>query len=87
MSARPIFVDTYLPAFRAAVVEGRAASIMCVYNAVNGVPGCASTDLLQARLRDQWHFTGYVVSDCGAVGDILAAIISRRRSAARRWPP
>ena len=64
-------LDTYLPAFRAAVVEGRAASIMCVYNAVNGVPGCASPDLLQARLRDQWHFTGYVVSDCGAVGDIL----------------
>jgi beta-glucosidase len=64
-------VDTYLPAFRATVVEGNAASVMCVYNAVNGVPGCASTDLLQTRLRDEWHFTGYVVSDCGAVGDIL----------------
>jgi beta-glucosidase len=63
-------VNTYLPAFRATVVEGNAESIMCVYNAVNGPPGCASTDLLQKRLRDQWHFQGYVVSDCGAVNDI-----------------
>jgi Glycosyl hydrolase family 3 N terminal domain/Fibronectin type III-like domain len=38
--------DTYLPAFRAAVVEGKVKSVMCVYNAVNGVPGCASEYLL-----------------------------------------
>ncbi len=63
-------VNTYLVAFRAAVTEGKADSIMCVYNSVDGVPGCASTDLLQKRLREQWGFQGYVVSDCGAVGDI-----------------
>ena len=63
-------VNTYLAAFRATVTEAKADSIMCVYNSVNGVPGCASTDLLQKRLRDQWGFQGYVVSDCGAVGDI-----------------
>ncbi|MEJ2109426.1 MAG: glycoside hydrolase family 3 C-terminal domain-containing protein [Acidobacteriota bacterium] len=63
-------VNTYLTAFRAAVVEGKAHSIMCVYNSVAGVPGCASEDLLQKRLRDQWGFHGYVVSDCGAVNDI-----------------
>jgi beta-glucosidase len=63
-------VDTYLAAFRATVVEGKADSIMCVYNAVNGAPGCASADLLQKRLREQWGFQGYVVSDCGAVNDI-----------------
>src|SRR4051812_15039167 len=65
-------VNTYLAAFRATVVEGKAASVMCVYNAVNGPPGCASTDLLQKRLRDEWGFQGYVVSDCGAVNDIYA---------------
>jgi beta-glucosidase len=65
-------VNTYLSAFRATVVEGKAASVMCVYNAVNGPPGCASTDLLQKRLRDEWGFQGYVVSDCGAVNDIYA---------------
>jgi beta-glucosidase len=64
-------VNTYLPAFRAAVVDGKADSIMCVYNAVNGIPGCASSDLLQKRLRDDWGFQGYVVSDCGAVSDIF----------------
>jgi beta-glucosidase-like glycosyl hydrolase len=64
-------VHTYLYAFKATVTEGKAGSIMCVYNAVDGVPGCASTDLLQRRLREQWGFTGYVVSDCGAIGDIF----------------
>jgi beta-glucosidase len=63
-------VNTYLPAFRASVIEGKAHSVMCVYNAVNGIPGCASSDLLQKRLRDEWGFSGYVVSDCGAVNDI-----------------
>jgi beta-glucosidase len=63
-------VNTYLAAFRAAVVEGKADSIMCAYNSVNGTPACASADLLQKRLREQWGFQGYVVSDCGAVDDI-----------------
>jgi beta-glucosidase len=63
-------VNTYLAAFRATVIEGKADSIMCVYNSVAGVPGCASTDLLQKRLREQWGFQGYVVSDCGAVNDV-----------------
>jgi beta-glucosidase len=62
---------TYLPAFRAAVIEGKAGSVMCVYNSVDGVPGCANTDLLQKRLRDEWGFKGYVVSDCDAVNDIF----------------
>jgi len=63
--------DTYLPAFRAAVTEGHAGSVMCAYNAVNGEPACASRFLLQHTLRGAWHFSGYVVSDCGAVHDIL----------------
>lgn len=62
--------ETYLPAFRATVVEGGARSVMCAYNAVNGVPACASKDLLQKTLREKWGFDGYVVSDCGAVYDI-----------------
>jgi beta-glucosidase len=62
--------DTYLPAFRAAVVEGRVKSVMCVYNAINGVPGCASEYLLDGTLREQWTFDGYVTGDCDAVRDI-----------------
>ena len=62
--------DTYLPAFRATIVEGHADSIMCAYNAIDGVPACASKFLLQETLRDAWKFQGYVTSDCGAVEDI-----------------
>jgi beta-glucosidase len=62
--------DTYLPAFRAAVVEGKVKSVMCVYNAINGVPGCASESLLDGTLRQQWQFEGFVTGDCDAVRDI-----------------
>ena len=63
--------DTYLPAFRAAIVEGHAGSIMCAYNAINGEPACASPFLLQHTLRGAWDFQGYVVSDCDAVRNIF----------------
>jgi len=62
--------DTYLPAFRAAVVEGGAGSVMCAYNRVDGQPACASDLLLKDYLRGAWGFKGYVVSDCDAVTDI-----------------
>ena len=64
-------LDTYLPAFRAAVVEGHAGSVMCAYNAINGQPACASEFLLQKTLRGAWNFQGYVVSDCDAVRNIF----------------
>ncbi|WP_441603846.1 MULTISPECIES: glycoside hydrolase family 3 C-terminal domain-containing protein [unclassified Dyella] len=62
--------DTYLPAFRAAIVEGRAGSVMCAYNAIHGVPVCALPWLLGERLRKDWGFEGFVVSDCDAVDDM-----------------
>ena len=62
--------DTYLPAFRAAVTEANAQSVMCAYNAIDGAPACANTMLLQDHLRNAWHFSGYVVSDCAAVADV-----------------
>jgi beta-glucosidase len=63
-------LDTYLPAFRAAVMEAKAGSVMCAYNRINGEPACANQFLLQDQLRGKWGFKGYVVSDCGAVLDI-----------------
>jgi beta-glucosidase len=62
--------DSYLPQFEAAVKEGGALSVMCAYNRVAGLPACANPRLLKDILRTQWGFSGYVVSDCGAVGDI-----------------
>jgi beta-glucosidase len=64
-------LDTYLPAFRATVTEGKAASVMCAYNSVNGQPACANEFLLVDQLRDKWAFKGYVVSDCEAVRNIF----------------
>jgi len=58
---------TYLPAFKACIVEAGAFSIMGAYNRVNGEPCCASPTLLQKILREEWGFEGYVVSDCGAL--------------------
>jgi len=64
-------LDTYLPAFRAAVVEGKAGSVMCAYNSINGQPACANEFLLEDQLRGKWGFQGYVVSDCDAVRNIF----------------
>jgi beta-glucosidase len=63
-------VATYLPAFRAAITEGRAGSVMCAYNALHGTPVCADSWLLTSLLREDWGFQGYVVSDCDAVDDM-----------------
>ena len=64
--------DTYLPAFRAAVTEAHADSVMCVYNAIDGEPGCANKLLLEKYLRGYWKFNGFVTSDCGAITDFYS---------------
>ncbi|MBQ7923594.1 MAG: glycoside hydrolase family 3 C-terminal domain-containing protein [Clostridia bacterium] len=61
--------ETYLPAFEWAVKAG-VAGVMGAYNRTDGEPCCASGKLMQEILRDQWHFDGYYVSDCGAIRDI-----------------
>ena len=62
--------ETYLPAFRATIVEGKAGSVMCAYNRTNEEPCCANKRLMTDILRGEWGFNGYVVSDCGAISDI-----------------
>ncbi|GMQ56074.1 glycoside hydrolase family 3 C-terminal domain-containing protein [Vallitalea sediminicola] len=64
--------ETYLPAFKACVTEGKAEAIMGAYNRVNGEPCCGSKFLLQDILREEWGFKGHVVSDCGALMDFHA---------------
>ncbi len=63
--------DTYLPAFRATIVDAKADSIMCAYNAVEGQPACGSDLLMKTVLRGYWNFQGYVTSDCGAIDDFF----------------
>lgn len=66
--------EYYLQPFQQCAREN-VGSFMCSYNAVNGVPACASTYLLQTVLRDHWNWTqdnNYVTSDCEALLDISA---------------
>jgi xylan 1,4-beta-xylosidase len=65
--------DYFLAPFKTCVRDVDVGSIMCAYNAVDGVPSCASQYLLEDVLRQHWNFTApeqYVVSDCSAVTDI-----------------
>jgi beta-glucosidase len=64
------FRETYLPQFEMGVKEGKAYSVMCAYNRLYGEACCGSNRLLTSILRNEWGFKGYVVSDCGAIGDI-----------------
>ena len=57
--------EYYLPAFEACIKDGKAASIMSAYNAINNVPCTLNSWLLTKVLRHDWGFQGYVVSDCG----------------------
>ena len=61
---------TYLPAFETLVREAQVAGVMGAYNRTNGQACCASPYLLQEILRGEWEFSGYIVSDCGAIRDI-----------------
>jgi beta-glucosidase len=61
--------ETYLPAFKALAQEGHVAEVMCAYQRVDGDPCCGNNRLLQQILRDEWHYKGMVVSDCGAISD------------------
>ena len=64
--------ETYLPAFKACVQEGKVEAVMGAYNRTNGEPCCGSKTLLQDILRKEWGFEGHVVSDCWAITDFHA---------------
>ncbi len=63
--------ETYLPAFKALVQEGKVAEVMCAYQRIDGQACCAQTRYEQQILRDEWGFDGLITSDCGAIRDFL----------------
>ena len=72
-------VEYYWPAFRAAVQGGDVASIMCAYNAANGIPSCGNEMSMNEVLRNEWGFDGYIVSDCNAISwDSFTAYIEEK---------
>lgn len=66
--------EIYLPAFKAAVTEGGAWSIMGSYNLYQNQHGCHNKRLLRDILRDEWGFDGVVISDWGGTHDTAEAV-------------
>lgn len=62
--------ETYLYAFKK-LVDAGVESVMCAYNRLNNEPCCTSNTLLANILRKEWGFKGHVVTDCGALYDIV----------------
>jgi len=67
--------EIYLPAFRAAVVEGGAWSIMGSYNQFRGQHCCHNELLLNKILKGDWKFDGVVVTDWGGAHNTLQAAL------------
>lgn len=63
--------ETHLYPFRELIDKGGARSLMTSYNSVNGKPSSANNDLLLKKLKEEWGFKGFVISDAGAVGGSL----------------
>src|SRR4051794_29800147 len=62
--------NMYLPPFKAAVDAG-ADTVMCSFNAISGVPGCANHELETDVLKHEWHFDGFIESDYTAVDELI----------------
>jgi beta-glucosidase len=75
--------QVYLPPFQAAVEAG-AATLMSSFNSINGVPATANPFTLTEILRREWGFDGMVVSDWGAVGELINHSIGDGPTVARK---
>lgn len=68
--------EIYLPAFEAAVKEGKTRGVMCSYNKINGTFSAENKKLLTGILREKWGFKGFVVTDWGAVKDQVKGLLA-----------
>ncbi len=69
LSARELR-ETYLPAYKAALDEG-CEMVMTAFNTVDGIPASGNKRLMRDLLREEWHFDGVVISDWGAVKELI----------------
>ena len=70
MSER-MLLETYLPPFKAALDAG-AATFMNSFNDLNGIPATGNAHLQRDILKGKWNFQGFVVSDWGSIGEMVA---------------
>ncbi|MFK8060400.1 MAG: glycoside hydrolase family 3 C-terminal domain-containing protein [Polaribacter sp.] len=63
-----ILEEIYYPAFKASFQEAKAWSVMTSYNSLNGTQATANNELLNKKLKQDWGFGGFVISDAGATG-------------------
>jgi beta-glucosidase len=80
MSERMLF-ETYLPPFKAALDAG-AATFMNSFNDLNGIPATGNAHLQRDILKGKWNFQGFVVSDWGSIGEMVAHGYSKDLKAA-----
>jgi hypothetical protein len=72
----------YWPQWRAAAQAAGAKAVMCSYPAVGGVPNCGHKEFLRGILRGKFNFSGFVVTDCGAIEDAaFFAFVERQPNA------
>jgi beta-glucosidase len=75
--------QVYLPPFKAAVDEG-SATLMSAFNSLQEVPASANYFTLTKILRQEWGFSGFVVSDWGSVGELIPHGIANDGATAAR---
>lgn len=76
--------EVYLPPFKAALDAG-ARTFMSSFNTLNGVPASANTFTLRKILKEEWKFSGFVVSDFNSIGELLPhGVAADRASAAQQ---
>ncbi|KAH8705307.1 hypothetical protein BGW36DRAFT_413301 [Talaromyces proteolyticus] len=66
--------EYYLPSFKTCARDAKVEAIMCSYNAVNGIPACANSYLMETILRQHWNWSTtpghWITSDCDAIANI-----------------
>ena len=67
--------EIYMPGFKASVQEAHVDSLMCAYPRVNGAFNCENA-LMGKVLKDEWHFSGFIISDFGAVHSTVSIIMA-----------
>ncbi len=76
--------ESYLPAYKAALDEG-CEMVMTAFNILNGVPSTGNKKLMRDLLRDEWNFDGVLISDWGAVKELIPhGVAQDEKEAARK---